>query len=492
MEIALSAFWGEIAHQSISFIIKKLSNEEASLPSDEYLRRKLLRVRIIVDEAEGRQISNQAMLEQLKLLQAGMYRGNYVLDSFRYQAYQDNCRDNDHGAVSHSFALSKFNPAKRIQLRRGRSSKGDEKELHQASRYLEEMITDASEFVMFLNGCPPLYGRPYDTYMVLEKCMFGRHAEMEHIINFLMQKGCSGTRDPGVLPIVGPAKAGKSTLIEHVCNDERVLKAFSRVVFFTEVNLDEGLTNIRDCGTIKHQNQASYQDERVLIIVEVNGDIHEDAWISLYSASKGYATNGAKIILCSRSDKITRFGTARPLKVEYLTQEAYWYFFKALAFGSVDPEEEPKLESIAMEIAMGLSGSFISANIMASMLRANFNAKFWRIALSCTKEVSRRYHFIFGAHPVSPLQNRKLVQKLNGSNDYCLVFDDYQIVSAQDEAPTIIFHDVLLGAIEPHGKFDVVAWRSSIPPHYCYIFSCEIHKAPKLNIQKKHILKRHL
>lgn len=494
MEFAFSAFWGEIAHQSMSFVIKKLSKEAASLlPSDEHLRRKLLRVRIIVEEAEGRQIRNQAMLEQLKLLQAGMYRGYYVLDSFRYQqAYQDVGKDGGHGAVSNSFAISNFNPAKRIQLRRGRSSsKRDGKEIDQASKYLEVLITDASEFVMFLNGCPPLmYRRPYDTYMVLDKCMFGRHAEIEHIVNFLMQKACPGSSgDLGVLPIVGPAKAGKSTLVEHVCNDERVRAAFSRVVSFTQVDLDEGLTNkIRDCGTIKHQNQASYKDERALIIVEVNGDIHEDAWRGLYSASKGwYAANGGKMILCSRSDKITRFGTARPLKVEFLTQEGYWYFFKALAFGSMDPEEEPKLESTAMEIATGLSGSFISANIMASMLRANFNLKFWRMALSCAKEVSQRYRFIFGAHSVSPLQNRKLVQKLNGSHDYCLVFNDYQIVSSQDEAPALMFEDVLLGNVEPQGKFDVVAWRSSIPPHYRYIVSCEIHKAPKMNVQKKHM-----
>ncbi|OEL38068.1 hypothetical protein BAE44_0000913 [Dichanthelium oligosanthes] len=469
MEIIFSAFLGEFAHRSIAFIIKKLSEEAASLPSDEHLRRKLLRVRIIVEEAEGRQIRNQAMLEQLKVLRAGMYRGHYVLDSFRYQAYQDDDKDDDHGAVSHSFALSKFNPAKRIQLCGERRSKGGEKELNQVLRYLEVIISDVSEFVMLLNGCPPLYRRPYNTYMVLEKCMFGRHDEIEHIIDFLMQKGLPGTEDLGVLPIVGPAKAGKSTLIEHVCNDERVRTAFSQVVFLTEADLDERLTNIRDCGTIKHQKQASYQDERVLVIVKVNGDIHEDILSSLYSAAKGCATNGRRIIL---------------------SQEAYWYFFKALAFGSVNPEEEPKLASIAIEIAMGLSGSFISGNIVANMLRANFNAKFWSMALACAKEVSQRYCFIFGAHPISPLQNRKIVRRLNGSNDYCLVFNDYQVVSAQNEAPLITFQEVLLGIVEPHGKFDVVAWKSPIPPHYTYIFSCEIQKAPKLDVQK-HISKHH-
>ncbi|KAG0521397.1 hypothetical protein BDA96_08G156700 [Sorghum bicolor] len=476
MEIAFSAIF-----------LDKLSKEKDTaslpLPFDEHLRHKLLRVRIIVEEAEGRQIRNQAMLQQLKVLRAAMYRGYYVLDTFKNQA--SSRKEENNGAVSHSFALSKFNPAKRIQLCvRGRSCQGGEKELHQVLQYLQMLIADLSEFVMFLNGCPPLLcRRPYSTYLVMEKCMFSRHVEMEHIINFLMQESCHGTSGNylDVLPIVGPAKVGKSTLIQHACSDERVRTAFSQILFFTEEDLDE----TRFASVVR-------DDGRVLVIVEVNGDIHEDTWSSMCSTFKMRATTGAKIIICGRSNKITRFGTTQALKVEYLTQEAYWYFFKALAFGSADPEEEPRLAPMAMEIAKGLNGSFIAGNIMASMLRDNFSSKFWGMALSCTKEVSQRYNFIFGAHPVSPLQNRKLVQRLDGSNDYCLVFNDYQIVSAHDdEAPMITFQEVLSGSVEPQGKFDVVAWRSPIAPHYNYIFSCEIHKAPVLGFQKKRNLKRH-
>lgn len=182
MEIAFSAILGEIAQRSICFVIEKLSKEKETaslpLPFDEHLRHKLLRVRIIVEEAEGRQIGNQAMLQQLKVLRAAMYRGYYVLDTFKNQASR---QDENNGAVSHSFALSKFNPAKRIQLCvRGRSCQGGEKELHQVFRSLQILIADSSEFVMFLNGCPPLLcRRPYSTYLVMEKCMFSRHVEMD-------------------------------------------------------------------------------------------------------------------------------------------------------------------------------------------------------------------------------------------------------------------------------------------------------------------------
>ncbi|XP_066360496.1 disease resistance protein RGA2-like [Miscanthus floridulus] len=503
MEAALSAFLGEITNRSMSFFIAKLSKdkaEAASLPSDEDLRRKLLRVGIIVEEAHGRQIRSQAMLEQLKILQAGMFRGQYALDAFKYDpaAHQQAKDDN----VSHysSFAISKLNPAKRIQLRRsssgGRSSSQfGEKKLRQVLGSLEIVITDAAEFVVFLKGCPPLYRCLYSTYLNLENCMFDRHVEMEHIINFVLAQkyppaGCS-TEDhhPDVLPIVGPPKSGKSTLLEYVCNDERVRRAFYRIVFFAEDDLDERIaTHVRGGGSrVKYHRHASERGSKsVLVIVEVNGDISEASWSRLIrcSASTRFATSTTnvvtKIIICSRSNKIMRLGTTRALKIGYLTQEAYWYFFKALAFGSMHPEEEPELASLAMEIATCLKGSFIAGNAIARMLRDNLSAKFWRMALSCFKEVNKRYPFLLDAHPViSPSQDRKLLPMLfpllNGSKEYCTIFNGYQIVSAQDEAPMITVPDVLLGRDVLRGKSDVLAWRSTIPPYCSYTLSCEIH-----------------
>jgi hypothetical protein len=246
------------------------------------------------------------------------------------------------------------------------------------------------------------------------------------------------------------------------------------------------LTSVRDGGTIKHQNHAPDR-ERFLVIIEIDGDMEEGTWSRLYSASKRCAEDGTKIIISSQSDRIARFGTTRAVKVEYLRQEQYWYFFKSLAFGSTDPEEEPTLAAVAMQMAQRLNGSFIAGSIVASMLRANFSMKFWRMALSCVKEVSQRYSLIFGAHPVSPWQNTKqaYIPRINGSNSYCSVYNDYQIVSAQGEAQMVTFQEISSGGVLPYGKLDVLAWRSSIPPYYSYIFSCEIHKAPELDVQKR-------
>ena len=225
------------------------------MPTEETLRRKLLRLHVVVEEAEGRQITSRSMLEQLKLLREGMHRGYFVLDSFKYRSCQEpesskpKDDDGDLGGTR-SFALSKINPAKRVQLRVGGSSRRGaigEDELRRVVVRLDTIVADTGEFALFLAGCPRLRRQPYDTYMLLERCMFGRHVEMEHVINFLLQRG---TGDLEVLPILGPPKAGKSTLIEHACNDERIRRAFSRIVFFTEDDLEE-----EDGGTVKHESR---------------------------------------------------------------------------------------------------------------------------------------------------------------------------------------------------------------------------------------------
>jgi len=88
MEILLSSVLGEVLARSINFIISKGST--ATLPPpppvalEDSLQRALLRAQVIVDEATGRHVTNQAMLLQLDMLRDAMHKGSYALDSFRY------------------------------------------------------------------------------------------------------------------------------------------------------------------------------------------------------------------------------------------------------------------------------------------------------------------------------------------------------------------------------------------------------------------------
>uniref|UniRef100_A0A0E0Q3F2 Uncharacterized protein n=1 Tax=Oryza rufipogon TaxID=4529 RepID=A0A0E0Q3F2_ORYRU len=485
-ETFLSAILGDLASRSISFLINK-SSKPTALTVEERLQRLLLRARIILEEADERLITNQSMLQQLNILRKEMYRGYYTLDRFRCHVHEaDHTKDHE---VSNHVIPSKFNPAKRIRFCRV-SGKSLEEQLQQVFGSLEVTIEDMGEVVMFLNSCPRLCRQPYSMHLLLDKCLLGRQMEMEHIMNFLLKEDIPGDENTGVLPIIGPWRVGKSTLIEHACADERVRNRFFQIVHFSDDDLeDANMVTLRDCGVIKHQNRGT-GEERLLIIIELIRDIDEAAWSRLYSASKRCVAKGSKIIVASRSDKIARFGTTQALRVKYLTQEAYWYFFKVRTFGSIDAEEHPKLASIAMDMAREMNGCFMGSSMYSVLLKANFNVRFWSMALAGIREFKQKNLLGYGAnidcpwHPVEPTYIRMIN---NVSSEYLVVLGDYQTCSVQDmvdyhtnfpqseaAVPMVSLQDFLFGSVRPQGKFKVLASRSHLPPHYNYILNCEV------------------
>ena len=192
--------------------------------------------------------------------------------------------------------------------------------LREALDRLSSMVADADVLVLLLMSYPRRYRQPYGMHLLLDNCMFGRQKETEHVISFLLHAQPShGAEEPEVLPIVGPGRVGKTTLVTHVCKDERVRDRFAEIVLLTDLQFtDAELAALgQRCSSVRNGNNrgsnSNSRDGKFLIVVEVAGDFNEDAWSRLYSAPKRWAPLGSKIIVTSRSDKITKVGTARPL-----------------------------------------------------------------------------------------------------------------------------------------------------------------------------------
>jgi hypothetical protein len=493
----LCAIMGEVANRTISFLVGKWRNKQMSPTEEERqasLRRLLSRVRAVVEEAEGRRITSLAMLQQLNTLRTEMHRGYYALDRFSCGVPDD--EGGKVNEVSRSSALqSNFSSAKRLRVHGGGGGSVGESahELQRALARMEAALEDVGpEFARLSDGYPRLFRQPYSVYLLMDRCMLGRQMEMEHVVNFLLQADDQARARLGVLPIVGPGKVGKSTLVHHACADDRVRSHFSQVVFFRASGDD--LTAVEREIALASDGAA---DQRVLIIVELDGDVEEGPWTRLCSASESRRVScGSKMIVTSRSDKIVNIGTTLPLKLNFFTPEAYWYFFKVRTFGSTDATEHPKLASIAMEIARDLNGCFISANIFRGILKSSMNARSWSLALATLREFRKNNLSLFtAARPVVDYwdSSERPVRVPINSKSTCpgrhgfVILDNYETPSFQSdaEAPVVTVQDVLYGGARLQGKFDVIASRSHLPPHYYYVFNCEVHTLQRVVSKKK-------
>jgi hypothetical protein len=328
MEMFVSAVLGDLLSRSVSFIIDRCYYRQ-HMGVEEYLpwmRRVLLRIQTTVEEAGGaayHKPSVQAMLRQLQMLREALYKGCYLLDTFTCRMLQQQ-RDNDDQVGDHP--LSTFSPVKRLCFSARRINKvfqGDGvKEVQETLGSLHDIIDDVTEFIVFLKCYPHISREPYSMYLFLEKCMFGRQAEMDKIVGFLLEPEPPGAEGLQVLPIIGPPRVGKSTLVEHVCYDERVHSHFSSII------LCSGDPTAAPEGSSVVKKQTHGSNGRSLVVMELPDGL---AIRKLYS-STSYMPPGSKVIITSRSENIRKLGTTGAITLNYLSKEAYWYFFKVKAF----------------------------------------------------------------------------------------------------------------------------------------------------------------
>ncbi|KAJ1287433.1 hypothetical protein BS78_02G009200 [Paspalum vaginatum] len=262
--------------------------------------------------------------------------------------------------------------------------------------------------------------------------------EMERVINFLLHEDPPADCDFGVLPIVGPGKVGKTTLVEHVRCDETVRSHFSRVIFLSDNDFKEEnqQAKIWEGSRIKNQHGGSSSKERFLVVIELVGDIDEGAWRRLHSsASQSRIPRGSKVII-------------------------------------TNPEEQPRFASIAMEIfdeyfdqdvLKAFAWPFIYLNKAAVSLKSSFNVQSWNRILAYFKDNRRQNEPGFREGLISGCCSRVnsddvLLQRVANPAQYCVVRNHGRVAPVDEEAPKLTSHDILNGAgsvILPRSKFDI-------------------------------------
>ncbi|KAM0920952.1 hypothetical protein ACQ4PT_007182 [Festuca glaucescens] len=319
-------------------------------------------------EAGARRITSHALLAWLAELVNGAFRARYLLDALPSGRGQDE----RHGKLVpvRSFSLpSSFNPSKRLCVAARRlllrDADASANELDGILADLERVAGGLTEFIMLLQMCPPAPHRPLATTGIYaDSLMFGRHAERRRVLDFLLEDDEGGepvVEELGILSIIGAAGLGRTTLVQHVCEDPAVRRRFSLVMM-----LDFHCMSLMAAG------------ETELFLR------------SLFAPTAASVLSGGdseKLSLLHRKLRGERFlavfdnvDTRRRQVVDAI-MPTLRRAGRAHAFGS-DAEADPRLAAAGQAIAKRLRRSFLGGKIVGALLRSRPDARLWRSVLN--------------------------------------------------------------------------------------------------------------
>ncbi|KAI5018678.1 hypothetical protein ZWY2020_043566 [Hordeum vulgare] len=316
MELAISAVTGELVSRFVSFLADKYRSSRCAQPEERLVKRLqqlLLRARTVVEEADGRYITNSGMLAQLDVLAGAMYRGYWVLAAFSYMSLEET----ETTPLEEDAEVSRFSPTKRLRRVHGSARKNKAvylADLQGMLESLEDVVASMTEFVVLLGGCDRMLRRPYS--VPLRQHHVGRHTEKQKLLNFVLQHSPPGCT-PAVLPVIGAPAVGKRTLVAHICKDERVRSHFTSILHLNGDSI---------CRLADHDR--SLLSGNTLVVVEVVSDVSEEDWAKFHSTLASM-DSGSKVIIINRL-KVRATGNHEADLPQHPSYEEFSYLFKTL------------------------------------------------------------------------------------------------------------------------------------------------------------------
>ncbi|KAJ9685517.1 hypothetical protein PVL29_017528 [Vitis rotundifolia] len=260
--------------------------------------------------------------------------------------------------------------------------------------------------------------RSQTTSLVDESSIYGREAEKEAIIQFLLSEEASrdnGDNRVSVVPIVGMGGVGKTTLAKIIYNDKRVENHFDKRIWVcvsdrfdvegitkailervTDPSSDsKNLESLQNESVTHHssdsKNLESLQNslkkglngKRFFLVLDDVWNEKPQNWDDLKAPFRAGA-QGSMIIVTTRNEDVASImrTTASSHQLGVLSYEECRLLFAKHAFAHMNPNIRQKLEPIGMEIVRKCKGLPLAAKTIGSLLRFKQDENAWNGVLN--------------------------------------------------------------------------------------------------------------
>ncbi|KAM4105746.1 hypothetical protein ACB094_04G015500 [Castanea mollissima] len=339
------------------------------------LRVSFTKIQALLHDAERRQVNEESVRIWLQELKDVAYEADDVLDEHDYEILRQKVETQNKMKVRSFFSLS--NPIK-FPFKMG-------KRIRIINESLDRIMTEVARLGLrgeSVNSIPQTgLERETDSFIDGSEVV-GRGDDVLKIVNLLI--GANNQQVICVIPIVGMAGLGKTTIAKLVYHHELVKKHFDvkiwvcvsdhfdvkRILREILEALDHNCSGLENKNVILQHLQKKLQGKRYLLILDDVWDEDREKWDSLRSSLLGInQNNGNNILVTTRKDNVAQImKTSLIHKLEKLSEDECWLIFKKKAFANKRIPVTPDLEGIGRKIAKRCGGNPLAARVLGGMM----------------------------------------------------------------------------------------------------------------------------
>lgn len=400
----------------------------------EKLSSTLRSIEAVLNDAEKRQLKEEAVRDWIDKLKGISYDIDDVVDEWRTATVKEEIPGDEHipfrrKVSSCSYILSPcicfsqvvFNREIAVKIRRlnGRLDViAREKNLHEfrTIQSIEEI------------------DRPRTTSIVDISEICGRDKDKDKLVGYLTSETVPGKRNLHMVCIVGMGGIGKTTLAQLVFNDKEVQTCFEIRVWtcvsdpFDETRIAKAIIeaiegrapNLTELETLLQRVRDLTEGKKFFLVLDDVWTEDFRKWEPLRDTLK-YGAPGSRILITTRKEGVaTMMGCSCMHPLGELSEEDCWWLFSQIAFSERDPEERRQLEDLGRVIAHKCNGLPLAAKTLGSLMRLKKTREEWHYILD--SEIWKLEEAERGLFPPLLLSYYDLPSAVRRCFSYCAVF----------------------------------------------------------------------